>query len=180
MKKDLGAQDRTQSDHFTASERLMTIRRDSAFVSSVLFTIALLAFLPEILFEVSMWRQSSIPVVADFLYIGNFHTPLGFAFLALGLIGLIVIWSGYVRRVRWTWFVMFVIVWVYAFPVFMLPVLLQLPVSLSAWFWEALKENGPSRYHAKATLVFLLMVVALFLPIKSFFRKQAAQQAAEK
>jgi hypothetical protein len=158
----------------------MRIRRDSAFISAVLFTIALLAFFPESLIDASTWRKESIEVVADWLFLGNYYAPLGFACLTIYLVGLIVIWSGYVQRARWAWFVMCVIVWVFAFPTLMLPVLRRLPVNVSAWFREALKENGPSRYHAKATLVFLLMVVALFLPVKSFFRKQSAQQIPER
>jgi hypothetical protein len=152
----------------------MRIRHDAVFISGVIFTIALLAFVRESLVDASTWRHQSIPVVEDFLWIGNYYAPLGFASLAHSLVGLIVVWSGYVHRARWAWFVMFVIVWVYAFPVFMLPVLLKLPVNLSVWFWEIVKDIPPSRLYAKGTVVFLLMVVALFLPARSFFRRQSA------
>ena len=55
-------------------------------------------------------------------------TILGFAFtferarlsvlllLAILLIGLIVTWTGFISKVRWAWFVMFVIVWGWALP----------------------------------------------------------------
>ncbi len=153
----------------------MKIRRDAVFISAVLFTIALLAFLPENLIWASEWRRQSI-IVTDWFSTGNLYTPLAFASLAISLVGLIVIWSGYVQRARWAWFVMFVIVWVYAFPVYIRPVLLKLPINLSAWFWEAVKEGGPARAYAKGTLVFLLMVVALFMPLKAFFQKRRIAQ----
>ena len=69
---------------------------------------------------------------------------------------------------------MFVIVWVFAFPVYMLPVLLDWhaaeSVNWSGWFWGAIQSPGIERSYAKGPLDFLLMVVALFLPIKSFLR----------
>ena len=49
----------------------------------------------------------------------DYFAPVGFASLAVIAIGLIVTWFGYIKGVRWTWFVMFVIVWVWAFPVMM-------------------------------------------------------------
>jgi hypothetical protein len=41
---------------------------------------------------------------------------LGVACRAIILIGLIVIWTGYVMRARSAWLVMFVVTWVWAFP----------------------------------------------------------------
>jgi integrase len=37
----------------------------------------------------------------------------------------IVAWTGYLNRIRWAWLVMFIIVWVWAFPVMILPILQQ-------------------------------------------------------
>jgi hypothetical protein len=150
----------------------MRIRRDAAFASRVIFTAALLVLIPHSLRLASTWGQQYLPVIPDFYWTGNYLAPMGFAFLAIYLVGLIVIWSGYVQRERWAWFTMFVIVWVYAFPVFKLPVLRRLPISLSAWFWDAVKDIGPSRFYGRGTLAFLLMVVALLLPVNSFFRKR--------
>jgi len=39
----------------------------------------------------------------------------GILSLTIILTGLIVIWAGYVKRIRWTWFVMFTIVFGWAF-----------------------------------------------------------------
>ena len=150
----------------------MRIRRDAVFISSVLFTVSLLALIPHSLRYASTWPQRSIQET-DRLWVQNYLMPVGFASLAFVLVGLIVIWMGYVKRVRWTWFVMFVLVWVFAFPVYMLPVLLDLhaaeSVNWSAWFWDAIKTPGIARDYAKGPLDFLLMLVALLLPIKSFF-----------
>jgi len=39
--------------------------------------------------------------------------------MALISIGLIVTWTGYVKAVRSAWFIMFIIVWFWAFPLFL-------------------------------------------------------------
>jgi len=153
----------------------MRIRHDAVFVSSVLFTAALLWLAPHNFHYASTWQQPFFR--EDRLWVQNYWMPIGFASLALILIGLIVIWTGYVRRVRWTWFVMFVIVWVFAFPVYMLPILqARLAQGSIDWsvFWAAIKGPGAARASAKGPLNFMLMVVALFLPVKSFFRRDAS------
>jgi len=45
-------------------------------------------------------------------------SDLSVACLAVILIGLIITWTGYIKRERWTWFVMFIVVWAWAFPAF--------------------------------------------------------------
>lgn len=92
----------------------------------------------------------------------------GLADLALILVVLIVIWKGYVKKLRWTWFVMLIIVWGWAFPPLVLPIrayfrgfnLLDL-LDLGRWMsWT----RGPIG-------IFVLMLAALILPVRSFFRK---------
>jgi len=147
----------------------MRIRRDASFISSVLLTIGLAALVPWYLSFLSTWRRQYLEF-SDTVHVINFYLPMGFAGLALVLVGLIVIWTGYVQRVRWAWFVMFVIVWVYAFPVlFMLPMLSV--HSHTELVLDAVKHTGFSRDFLKGPLEFLLLVVALFLPVRSFFRK---------
>lgn len=152
----------------------MRIRRDAVFISSVLFTISLLVLVPHNLQYASTWEERSVQY-AERVWVLNYWMRIGFASLAFVLVGLIVIWMGYIRRIRWTWFVMFVIVWVFAFPVYMLPVVLDLhaaeSIDWSGWFWDVIKDQGVARAYAKGPLDFLLMVAALFLPIKSFFRR---------
>ena len=153
----------------------MRIRHDVVFISSVLMTISLLALAPHNLSYASTWRRRFFQET-DRLWIRNYWMPIGFASLALIIIGLIVIWTGYQKKVRWTWFVLLVIVWVFAFPVYMLPEVLDMregeSINWSEWFRNVMNGVPIARAHAKAILNFLLMVVALFLPIKAFFGKQ--------
>jgi hypothetical protein len=95
---------------------------------------------------------------------------LGIASLAIILVGLIVIWTGYVRRSRSAWLVMFVITWVWALPLFVLPLFKGTTVlTFPEWLFSAIYEWGSPRIGAKMVLIFLLMVVGLLLPIRSFF-----------
>lgn len=149
----------------------MRIRYDAVFVSSMLFTIALAALIPLNLRYASTWRQPAL--LEGRLWVQNYLMPIGFASLAMVVVGLTVLWTGYIRRVRWTWFVMFIVVWVFAFPVYMLPLILDFhatgSVNWSEWFWGALNGPGIERSYAKGPVDFLVMVIALFLPIRSFF-----------
>ena len=148
----------------------MRVRRDLVFISSVLFSLSLVALIPHNLRYASTWHQRFFP--AD--HMENRFAPIGFASLAIVLIGLIVIWTGYAKRVRWTWFAMFVVVWGFAFPVYMLPVLLDVHVGAVDWsvLWEAIKAPGPARAVVKGPLDFLLMLVALLLPMKAFVQPE--------
>src|SRR5260370_18751173 len=122
----------------------MRIRRDVAFVSSVLFTVALLAFIPQSVMWASTWHMETIRITEGFS-MGNHYAPMGFASLTIYLVGLIVIWSGYVHRALWAWLAMLVIVWGFAFPVLMFPVLRKLPLNMSPWFWEVVHDAPLSR-----------------------------------
>lgn len=153
----------------------MRIRSDAIFISSVLFTIALIALIPHNLQLASTWHHRVLPEGRN--WIQNYFMPMGFASLTVVFVGLIVIWAGYIRQVRWAWFVMLVIVLVFAFPVYMLPVSLEVraaagSINWSAWFWNAVSGPGIYRDYAKGPLDFVLMLIALFLPIRSFFRRR--------
>ena len=158
----------------------MRIRLDRVFMSSVLLTLSLLALVPHNLRFASTWRVLSLEVTSR-LWTGNYLMPIGFASLAIVLVGLIVIWAGYIKTELWSWFVMFVIVWVFAFPVHVLPLLLhwlRSPESInwSEWFSDAVSGPGIARDSAICPADFLLMVVALFLPVRSFFRRPSDTQ----
>jgi hypothetical protein len=160
----------------------MRIHFDAVSISSVLLTLSLLALVPHNLQYASTWQQLYVQESSR-LYVQNWFMPIGFASLALVLVGLIVIWSGYIARERSAWFVMFVIVWVFAFPVHVLPLLLhwlRAPESIDwpAWFWGVVRGSELDRAAAKGPLDFLLMAVALFLPIKPFFRRSRAARGA--
>jgi hypothetical protein len=152
----------------------MRIRRDAIFVSSVLFMMALAAWVPGYMRFVLTWHRHTLQF-SDTLYIDNFYAPMGFAGLTLALIGVIVTWTGYAQRARWAWFVMFVIVWGFAFPVFLRPVF-NLGWGRAYLLLDAFKHSGPNRDYLKEPLDFLLLLVALLLPIRSFFGKQSSEK----
>ena len=85
----------------------------------------------------------------------------GVADLALILVALIVIWKGYVKKLRWTWFVMLIIVCGWAFPALVLANRVHFGgFNLSSW-----------AHLPVWSLIFLVMLVALVLPVRSFFGK---------
>ena len=152
----------------------MKIRRDAVAVSSVLFTIALLMMAP-VMWWNAMTGWESNPFDSGELYRAfDRYAPSGFASLAVIAIGLIVAWMGYIRLVRWTWFVMFLIVWAWYFPLFML----MNPSLMNASGWRhidiietlatAIRESGLSRSFVEECVAFVLMVLALVLPLKAF------------
>ena len=152
----------------------MRVRHDAVFVSCVLFTVALLWLARHNLEYASTWREFFIPV--GHAYVQNYLMPIGFASLALTLVGLIVTWTYYVKRERWAWFIMFTIVWVFAFPVYLLPLIQARVVAGSVgWpvLWDAIKEPGAARASVKGPIDFVLLLVALLVPVRSFFAKRS-------
>ena len=133
------------------------LRLDAVFISAVLFTIAFVSLLPPCLraawtSEVSSFQQAGASCLANILA------------------GLLVTWLGLGRRFRWSWFVLFIIVWVGEFPILVLPFFQHtLGISIAEGISRALREPGSPRSWAEGVLIFALMVVALLLPIKSLF-----------
>ncbi len=159
----------------------MKIRTDSAFVSSVLFTIALVGLVPMFWANVITDRDRIWLAKLDDRYqLGNRYqldaqrtSDLSVVCLAVILIGLIVLWTGYVKRTRASWGVMFVVVWLWAFPLLVLPLFARGGLSIREWLYTVIYYRGAAPW-AKSNLVFLLMVIALLLPVKSFFLKAEA------
>ena len=150
----------------------MRIRRDSVFISSVLFTIALLCLIPPCLANALTGRSRTAlqELDAGFRAAAQLMGDLGIISLAIIFIGLIVTWTGFIKGVRWTWFVMCIIVWAWAFPLLILPFLGHTIVpTWSEILSNALREPGIARSFVQLVLIFSLMVIALILPIKSFF-----------
>ena len=160
----------------------MKIRYDGLALSSILFTVALLMLVPTAFELANTTHQTRFrdiatgadaSAVGDQIAIPNYYAPLGFASLTIIAIGLVVTWTGYIKGSRWTYFVMFVIVWLWAFPVLVLPLLL---VGIPFWRtleWirmvkEAISMNGEARDILESFVAFLLMVLALVLPAKTF------------
>lgn len=145
----------------------MRVRFDSVFVSSVLYTIGLLCLVRAALW--TYYGSTNALLVAD----DQTMHYLGVACLAIILIGLIVIWTGYVRRARSAWLVMFVVVWFWVLPLFAYRFLEavihgRLQLSFPEFLYDAISP-GDFRPWVEAVLIFLLMVVALVLPIRKLF-----------
>jgi len=144
------------------------IHHPSAFASSVLFTIAFVCLIPSSL--------ANAGTTVD-----NMVRSVGFASLAIILSGLVVTWAGFLDRVRWAWFVMFIIVWVWVFPCLILPFLLYTTKPVPEILSDAFKQPGLARDAVEEVLIFSLMVVALILPVRSilFSRKPSDADAAQ-
>jgi hypothetical protein len=135
----------------------LKLRRDLVFLSSMLFTVALAIPVPTCI--------SAARTTTDLIF-----QALGFTCLANILVGLLVIWTGFIKRSRTAWFVMFIIVWVGAFPALVLPILgHKLALTFTEWIYSAIGQSGMPRTWALSVLTFALMAIALFLPVKSFF-----------
>jgi hypothetical protein len=110
-------------------------------------------------------------------------SKLGVASLAIILVGLTATWWGYINRVRWAWFVMFIIAWCWAFPLLVLPLLThQISYTLVQLLYSAMHQRGFARVSTQSIAIFSLLAIALVLPIKSFFfvtpRKEPIHKAS--
>jgi hypothetical protein len=96
------------------------------------------------------------------------------------MVALIVIWTWLAAGNRVAWLIVAVIVWVWAFPIMMLPSLAR-GVARSfqeKLFWSDLGDWVASAWHGEHlariflvnAVLFLLMLVGLILPLRSFFR----------
>lgn len=158
----------------------MKIRRDAVAVSCTLFTVALLMLTP------AMWRAAATiresfmwghwPETED--WPPNCLGPAGIASLAVILIGLIVTWAGYIKGVRWTWPVMFVIAWVWAFPALILPYLRPWKgeATNAQLFASTISQGGRGWSLVEILVAFVLMVVALILPAKTFIMRRPTER----
>jgi hypothetical protein len=174
----------------------LKIRRDALAISSVLFTFALLMQTPAMINWARTTHQSRFRDISDYpeagiaqdqVVIPNYAAPTGITSLAIIAIGLVVTWAGYIKGARWTWFVMFVIVWVWVFPVWLLPLFVPwrgaaLTTRSIAMAIRNSLDAGPDGWIARAglevLLIFLLMLVALVLPIKRFIVGRGAGPGA--
>ncbi len=158
----------------------MRVRPDSVFVSSILHTIALLFFV-----RPALWYYGAASDLASVARLdAGFQREsyadhyFGVACLAIILIGLIVVWTGYAKRSRPAWFVMFVIVWFWAFPVFVLSARGEFMPTFPEFFYDAISGPGMTTQMVRAILMFLIMVVGLVLPMGRFFIARKANEPA--
>jgi hypothetical protein len=139
---------------------IMRIRPSIFQVSSVLLTLGFLYLLPS---SINCIRtRDSMTQIA------------GLAGLTLIIVALIVIWTG-VAAGNWVaWVIMAVIVWVWALPALMWPVLRHgrrwTLSELREWGVIAWREGGFARTNLVSTAMFLLMLVGLVLPVRALFR----------
>ena len=161
----------------------MRVRPDSVFVSSILHTIALLFFVREALWYYGSASDRAAVARLDAGLQGEAYADhrFGVACLAIILIGLIVVWTGYAKRSRPAWFVMFAIVWFWAFPVFILPAVVPLArgeifLTFPEFFYNAIAVPGLNTQMPRSILMFLIMVVGLVLPMGRFFIARKANE----
>ena len=159
----------------------MRVRPDSVFVSRILHTIALLFFVrPELWYYGAASDRAAVARLdAGFQGEAFADHRFGVACLAIILIGLIVVWTGHAKRSRPAWFVMFVIVWFWAFPVFIPVVRLargEFMLTFSEFFYDAISGPGMTTQMARSILMVLIMVVGLALPLGRFFIARKANE----
>jgi biopolymer transport protein ExbD len=165
----------------------MKFRFSTTAISAWLFSLCLVISIPAALSNASTWNELTIKLPLGSMW--NFLAPLGFASLGIVAIGLIVLWTGFRKRERWTWFVMLIILICFSFPSSVLPVLLE----IRRFGWPFLLDLlGAFRADGHCWIVslhpnyslgigcafvpgligllsFIMMSVALLLPVKAFF-----------
>jgi hypothetical protein len=157
----------------------LKIRRDAVAVSCILFTIALLMLTPAMCRDAATIPESFIRgELTAVIWPRNCLAFAGITSLAVILIGLIVTWAGYVKGVRWTWPIMFVIAWVWEFPALILPYLRPWKgeATNAQLFASTISQAGREWSIVEASLALLLMVVALILPVKTFFARRPRER----
>lgn len=165
----------------------MKSRFSTTSISALVLSLCLITIVPAALSNASTWRELSLKMPLGSIW--NFLAPLGFAYLGIVAIGLIVLWTGYRKRERWAWFVMLVALLFFYFPFSVLPVLLEIrrfgwPVLLDllgafragghCWILSLRPNYSVGIACAfvpilSGLLNFLVMLVALLLPVKAFF-----------
>jgi len=156
----------------------LKVRRDALAVSSILFTVALLMLAPGVCRDAATIPESIRQHLAYVARPPHCLAAAGVASLAVILIGLVVTWAGYIKAARLTWPVMFMIVWVWAFPALILPYLRPWKgeATNAQLFASTISQAGRARSLVENLLAFLLMVVALILPVKTFFARRPRER----
>jgi hypothetical protein len=161
----------------------LRIRHDLVFVSCVLFTIASLYLIPIAWWYAQAGYGDMRGLNPDIREIARSQSDVGRLWLELIIVGLIVTWTGYVNKVRWTWFVMFILVPGLTFRTGIFPFFVHprwVVEAVSELILEALGKKPATifpldlawRSFIEPILIFLLMVIALLLPVKSFFSRR--------
>jgi hypothetical protein len=153
----------------------MKNRRNRALlISSALFTLSLLYLAPAG-WECAKagWHTEGAHTVEDagWQAAAQLYGQLGIAGLTIIAVGIVVAWTAFFHGLRCGWFVMFIIVWGWAFPMLVLPLLThRISMTMSQWLSAAWQEPGQPRVWVENVAVFSMMLVSLILPVKTFLR----------
>jgi hypothetical protein len=144
----------------------MRVRPNIFLISSLLLTPAFLWLLPSIIQCVRYTDTGTMETMTQ---------AFGLASLTVIIVGLIVIWTGLAAGKRVAWVIVAVIVWVWAFPIMILPLRMKHIVTLSLsdlgdWVASAWHGDHLSRIALANTVLFSLMLVGLILPVRALFR----------
>ena len=141
-------------------------------------SLSLVGLIPGSLRFASTWRELYL---TPRLHIENDRVVIGFYALGLVFIGLIVLWTGFRKRERWAWFVMLVILLFFVFPGYVLRQLVltyELKLGLSDFLQLIPLAWGGGNWQSQSIgillgmLTFVVMLVALLLPVKAFFGRR--------
>lgn len=150
----------------------MRFRFDRVTVSSVLLTICLVILMSLDMKWAATWPTRAVWVTDKVMRL-NYEASIAFTSLALEIIVLIVIWTSYQKRVRWSWFVMLVFVCVYFLPVRLLDLFLGIRSAGWSWWPRAVREAMEGHQLAVSAFsevaIFAVMVIALIVPVGAFF-----------
>lgn len=154
----------------------MKIRWNPTSISTALLSLCLATFIPGGLRLASTWRN---------LYFErqqNLAAPIGFCSLGFAIIGLIILWTGYRKRERWAWFALFILLLFHTFPLTVMPLFLYARDPGFAWaqFFNGMREGFmPAVWLAEGVVTFLVMLVALLMPVKTFSLRHANQRSCK-
>lgn len=146
----------------------MKIRWSSTLVSALLLSLCLLRCIPGSLRLISNWQELRFSCVV----VQNFSMSIGLYGIGFVAIGLIVLWTGYRKRERWAWFVMLIILLFFSFSGDVLPWIMQFHTRAEWDLWAGGLRWGVWLRTGTGLGVtnFVVMSIALFVPIKAFFR----------
>jgi len=170
----------------------MRIRFNYTLISAIVLSFFLTMYIPGGLKYASTWRELyfQTPGYKE----QNLLMPLGIHWLGFALTGLVVLWTGYIKKERWAWFVMLIILLFFIFPHLWLSVLIEKTlVPGPSRLFSVLAESRYFRNDIRSIfalsplelgfvlnlLSFPVMLIALLIPIKSFFWKSANSKAVD-
>ena len=160
----------------------MKIHCNATLISSLLLSVALIGLIPASLHFALTWNQL---YEIQRLHIENLRMIIGFYSLGFSFIGLMVIWNWFRKKERWAWFVMLAIVLFFIFPGYVLRQIVltyELKLQLSDMLQllqYALAGNAQGVGIVMGWVTFLVMLIALLIPVKAFFGKTSGHNTVK-